>query len=188
MEEREYVGHRKATALALVAGLAEVVLQLGRVGHRKARAVEQPGAVAAPAAGGLLLAEEGIDDALEEPLEEGQRQAAACLDVGGGGKGASGQVGQRGAGGVAMQDLQEEDVERGHGIELASPKGDAEGSTGLFDPIGGQGFGDIGLELANDFGETQSHPWPPGRMTRFVSSLHSDQRPRFFPDHSGVRG
>jgi hypothetical protein len=87
-----------------------------------------------------------------------------------------------------MKDLQKENVERGHRVEGASAKGDAEDSAGLFDPVGGQGFGDIGLELANDFGETQSHPWPPGKMTRFVSSFHFDRRPRFFLDHSGVRG
>ena len=181
MEQGEHVGHRKTTALLLFAGLAEAFLQFGRIGHRKAGTVEQPSAMPKPAPGSLLLAEQTIDHALQQHLEKQQWQACAGLDVCRRGEDQVGQARQGGAGDIAMQDLQEKEVHCGYRIELATPKTNAEDTASFFDPSDRQSFANIGLELPNDFGESECHPWPPERNDKVVCSYHSDQRPRFFP-------
>jgi hypothetical protein len=134
------------------------------VGHREARAVQSPGAVATPATGFLDFGEQRVADLLEQFLEQGQGQARPGGTIGHGRERDTGQARQRGAGGIAVEDLHEEDVHGGHRIEEALAPGVAEIATDLGDGLGRERRGDIGLELGDDVGDTESHPWPPVGM------------------------
>ena len=133
MEQRQEMGHGEAAAGVLDAGLAEVLLEFGRIGHGEARAVGDEDAVAVPAA---VVVDRGFDprgDAAEQLLEQGQGQAAAGL--------ARGRVGEVEAadpdevidGGIAAEDLDEEQVDEGDRIEEAGAPGVLDLTAGVDD-------------------------------------------------------
>jgi hypothetical protein len=98
---------------------AEVGLELGRVGHRERRAVDQECAVAAPGALRVGVRREGLDLAAEHgPVgRQGQacpRQAERRVD-----ERATGQERDVGQGGVAVEDLDDEPAEDGDGGQQA---------------------------------------------------------------------
>jgi len=150
VEQREDVGDGKAAARGLVAGLSERRLEFGPIGHREAGAVEVPGPVAAPPAGGLAFRLEATGDAIEQPLEEIQRQASAGLDVAGGGEASARQMRQVGAGGVAVEHLRQKRMDGGDGIEEAVAIVVTEVVAQLLDGLRRQRPTDIGLEVRND--------------------------------------
>ena len=113
VEQRQDVSHREAAALGLVAGLAEVGLQRGSVGHGERRAVDQEGAMAAPSTHRLGGGDQCLDHFVEDGLEDGQRESGAGLAEGAGGEGAASQQGDMCQGGVAVEDLNEEPVDDG---------------------------------------------------------------------------
>jgi hypothetical protein len=179
VKQGQEVCHRKATAFLLTARLAEVVLQLGLIGHREARAVEQPGAMAAPQAGGLPHRKEVIDDAFKQVPKQGQRQARARVGVGSCRERFAGQTRQGGTSNVAVQDLQEESVNQSDRIENALAKHVSDIAASAFNELRGQGASNIRLELADNFGESKGHPWPPGNEKVLFSPFHSSVRLRF---------
>ena len=111
VEGDEQVGGREAAAFGLVAGLAELLTQFLGVRHGEAGAVEEENAVTAPARGlGLGLgAARGGDGALEA-VEEGDGEPLAGLAVGGIGEGESAEMREVADGGIAVEDLLEEEV------------------------------------------------------------------------------
>jgi hypothetical protein len=52
-------------------------------------------------------------------------------------------------------------MNQGDGIEDAPAEHVPQGVAGLLDAFSRQGPANIRLELPDDFGESESHPWPP---------------------------
>lgn len=78
VEQDQQMRHRKAAARLLHAGLAKLGLQLRRVRHGEAGAIDEKDAMAEPAA--ILRLHDrlqGLRDVLQQPLEDRQRQACA---------------------------------------------------------------------------------------------------------------
>ena len=115
----------------------------------------------APPAGLLELGEQRIADPLEQVFKKGQGQTRTGGTVGGASERHAGQTRHRRAGGVAMENLQEKDVHRGYRIEHALAPGIVEVAADLGNGLSRQSLGNIGLELADDFGDIKGHPWPP---------------------------
>ena len=68
VEQRQEMGHGEAAAGSLDAGLAEVLLEFGHIGHGEARAVGDEHAVAVPAPGVVDLGPDPVGDAAEQFL------------------------------------------------------------------------------------------------------------------------
>ena len=129
----------KPQPLRLVAGLAEVALQLGVVGHREAGAVDEPDPMArASAIRRRWRLADGGGDLLEEPVVDGQGEPLAGLAVGAVGEGPAAEVDDVLAGGVAVEDLEQEQVDGGDGVEDAVPPAMADLAAGLLDGFLGQ--------------------------------------------------
>ena len=164
MEQRQDVRHRKTATLGLSRRLTEMGLQVGCVGHGEAGAVHAPGAVSAPAARLLDDGDEGITNALQQLFEKDQRQAAARQTISRRRERHPGQARQGGAGRVAVEDLQQKNVDRSDRIEQAFPSVMTQVDADPTNRIRGQRLGHIGLELGDDLGDIEGHPWPPVGM------------------------
>jgi hypothetical protein len=119
VEEGQEPGHREAAAGLGPARGAEAGPQLGRVGHRERRAVDEERAVAAPDALRAGVRGEGLHLAAEHGLVDGQGQAGPSLAERGVGERAAGQERDVGQGGVAVQHLDDEPAEDGDGRQQA---------------------------------------------------------------------
>jgi hypothetical protein len=141
VEQRQDLGDGEAAAGGLAAGLTEVPLQFGRVGHGERRAVDEEGPMPAPAALDLGPGDEGADDASEHGAEDGQRQPGAGLAVGRLGEGAAGLERDVRQGRIAVEDLEDEPEEDGEwgqeGIATpAVPESRAEVADGRLVEVG----------------------------------------------------
>jgi hypothetical protein len=74
VEQCQHAGDGKATPCGLVGGRTEGPLQVRRVGHAGAGAVDEPGAVTVPQSDRISQAPAGLDQAPQECLEDGQGQ------------------------------------------------------------------------------------------------------------------
>ncbi|MCG3132671.1 MAG: hypothetical protein FLDDKLPJ_03537 [Phycisphaerae bacterium] len=128
VEQREQVGDGKSAAGLLPAGLSEVRLMLGSVGHGESRAVEQREAMAVPQCwhvSGTVPRRrhsdflEALRHRVHPPPDQLQREALPRLTIGRSGESLARKVRQVGHGGVAMNHLQEKQVQRGVRIEGA---------------------------------------------------------------------
>jgi hypothetical protein len=163
VEEGHQVGRREAAAGRLAAGLAEMPLQLRRIRHREPRAVEEEQAVAFPAAAGgpRQVGTDRVGDPALQGGEERQREPGPGLAVGRGVDRGAAEVAEVGAGGVAVQDLPQEEAGGDDRAELALAPPVAGLLAGLVD----EGVGDVGGEVILDVADClldSSHPWPPG--------------------------
>src|SRR5947209_3883911 len=100
----------KTTAFGLPRRLAKLLAEFLGVGHGEAGAVEDKDAVAEPTAGAVDGTAAGAEDSLLQTGEEGDGEAGAGLTVGGVGKVEAGEVAEVADGGVAVQNLLEEEV------------------------------------------------------------------------------
>ena len=110
MEQPQEVRHGKAAPRPLLRRLAERLLQGRGIGHGAARAIDEKGAMAMPppfVQGGAL---HRAAEALQEEVKEAQREFGAGLTVGRRTEPQARQMGQMAAGGVAMQNLQQEEL------------------------------------------------------------------------------
>ena len=76
-----------------------------------------------------------LDEALEQSLEDGQRQACSSLTVGRRGESATGQEAEVINGGVAVEDLDEEPVDQGRRGQMTDPPTMTDPTAGLFDGV-----------------------------------------------------
>jgi len=168
VEQRQQVGRGEAAAGRLGAGLAELLLEFGCVRHGEAGAVEQPDAMAAPAAAGVAagVGQAAPGDGAAEAVEEGYRQAAAGLAVGRVGKVQPSEVPQPGGGDVALQDLAEEEVGGDDGGEGALAEGEAEFVAVLADERFGDMLREVALDAAQGLGDSK-HGGLRHRMLRY---------------------
>src|SRR4029077_10754616 len=112
----------------------------------------------------------------EQALEELQGQAPPRLAVGFAREVAAHQVRHVVAGRVAVQDLQQEGVDRYHRRQNAVAPGVAEFATGALDHGRLQVQRDIGLDSCEGAEDTGDHPWSPGRLCVTCKTL-SSRRP-----------
>jgi hypothetical protein len=126
-------------------GLAVLLLEFGCVGHGETGSVDQEGAVSVPAAFVRRGDRQAGGDVSEQVLVEGQGQAAAGLAVGDTGAVELGQSRDVVAGGVAVEDLQGEELDGGGGVEEAVPPAVAQVGAELVDGLGTEPPGDRGL-------------------------------------------
>jgi len=111
VEQSQDAGNRDPASRGLIGRLPERGLQHGSVGHRDAGAVDEERPQPPPPP--ILAIDERADrvsDSGEEVLKYGQRQSGTGLAVRGGGERPPGQMREVGAGGVAVEDLEHEQV------------------------------------------------------------------------------
>ena len=161
MKQSQHMGYGKTTTWLLAAGLAEVLLEFGFVGHGETGPVESPDAMAKPQACGLFVIVKTMADAIEEILEEGQWQAAASFAIGRRRKVLAGQMGECCTRDVAVKDLSEESIDGVDRIENAFAMNVIEVLANRPDYLWRKGFADILLETSDDFCDADGHPWPP---------------------------
>jgi hypothetical protein len=166
VEQGQEVHDREAAPGLLHPRLAELLLQFRRVGHGDARPIDQEGAMAVPAAVVGQRTAEPVGDSLEQALEDGQREPGAGLAVRFAGAADIAEPGHVGARRVAVEDLEDEQVQRGHRVEDSFAPGVADRRTGLANRCGRQPVGDVRLDSANRRVETTGHPWPPVGVMR----------------------
>ena len=157
VEERQPLGHGEPAALLLAPGLAEVTLQLGPVGHREARAVDDPDPVAEPSRAARGGGPEGPGGGLQESVEDGQGEPLAGLAVAAVGEGPAAEVGHMAAGGVAVEDLEQEEVDGGGGVEDACPPAVVDLAARLLDRLPGQAGGEVLAQASEDGDDTRRH-------------------------------
>ena len=121
IEQSEPLRHGEATALALATGLAEVALQFGYVGHGEARAIDQPDPMTEPTRSVGGSGSERGGGLLEEPLEDGQRETLAGLAVGTDAERPTAEMDHMLTGRIPVEDLKQEEVDRGGGVEESVP-------------------------------------------------------------------
>ena len=172
VEERQPLGHGEAAALLLATGLAEVTLQLGHVGHREARPVNDPDPVPEPSRTGRVGGSEGGGGRLQERVVDGQWEPFASLTVGAVGEGPDAEMDDMANGGVAVEDLEQEEIDGGRGVEDASPPRVAGLTAGRFDGFSGQAGGDVLAQSVEDGDDTRRH----GR-TPFGNGVGRNQPP-----------
>ena len=150
IEQDDPFRHREPAPTPLSGGLAEVGLERRDVGHREARPVLDPDAMAEPP--GIVVGRRAgrLGDPFEDRSEDDQGESFPRLAVGGGGEYVAGEVDDMAASGVAVEDLEEEQSDRGDGVEEAFAPGISGVATGVSDGVGGEPLGDISAEFGED--------------------------------------
>src|SRR6516165_2332799 len=178
MKQRQEVRHGETTPGELLAGLAKMLLQGGGIGHGKTRAIGPKGAMAQPAPliKGFVL--QTLAHGAEELLEHRERELHARLTIGGSRHVELGEMPQVRARGIAMQNLDKKQLDRGHGIECALPPSIGDATTGGQDGLGLQLAGPVLLKLFDDLGECRRHGGSPLCVDKRLTPHTGDQEGR----------
>ena len=120
IEQHQQMGRGETATGRLATGLSELLLKFGRIGHGEAGAVQQPDAVAMPAAVASVVVQTAVGDGAAETVKEGQGEAAAGLAVGRVGEVQTAEVAELSGGDIAVEDLLEEEVGGDHGVRVRS--------------------------------------------------------------------
>ena len=138
----------------LAAGLTELRLQLGGVRHREARPIEEPDPVPVPGRLGRRRRPDRLGDSLGQAAEHPQGEPLPSGTIGGVGEVPLAEVDDVRTGGVAVKDLEDEQVDGGHGVEHSLPPGVFFLLACLLDGVGGDFVGEVLLETAQDGDDT----------------------------------
>lgn len=144
------MGHRETAARSLAAGWAEVGLEFRPIGHRETGAVDQERAMAPPQALVVRRPLERAAGPAEQGLEDLEGESFAGLAVGRVGEGLASEVGDVLTGEVAAEDLEQEEVDGDHGIELAFAVAVSGLLTGHLDGLGPEELGHVLSELLEE--------------------------------------
>src|SRR5271168_3271119 len=153
------MAHRKPATGTLIRGRSEVVLEFGNIGHGEARAVDHPHAMTQPI--GTLLghrAEPG-GHLFDQDLQDDQGQSHASLAVGRGAEGPPSEVNDMLTGGIAVEDLEQEERGGGDRIELAIAPGIAGLATGLTNGFRAENHADVLTQPSKDGANESVHGW-----------------------------
>jgi hypothetical protein len=90
-------------------------------------------------------------------VEDGQREPLAGLAVGTVGEGPAAEVDDMATGGVAVEDLEQEEVDGGDRVEEATAPGVALLAAGVLDGLGGQVGGLVLSEALQDGQDARRH-------------------------------
>ena len=132
----------------LVGRLSEGPLQGRAIGHAHSGPIDEPGPMTMPQPDGVVQGFARVDETLEKRLEDGQGEPGSGLAVGRGGELEAAQAWQMGAGGIVVEDLEDEQMDGRHRVEDAVTPTATHGMTeGLqvewFEPVG-----QIGADLS----------------------------------------
>src|SRR5262245_29306538 len=135
-----------------------MALQFRLVGHREAGAVDDPDSVPEPecALGGGSHRGGG---SFYKPVVHGQGDPLACQAEGAGGKGPATEVNDMLASGVAVEDLQQEEVDGRCRVEDPLSPAMLGLAAGLFDGLAGQSGGDVLAQPIKDGDDARRHEW-----------------------------
>src|SRR5687768_15558040 len=122
-------------------------LQRRGVGHAEAGAIDVKGPVAVPAPGGVEGRTQGGADAAQEGLEDMQRQAGAGVAVGGVAEDLVRELPESSHGDIALEDLEQEEMDGGNRVEHALPEVVTHLATDLEDGLRLEKLGELGLDL-----------------------------------------
>src|SRR6266704_2684027 len=106
---------------------------------------------------------------VQQVLQEAQRQPLAGVAVGLTAASDGAQTRHLGTRGVAVENLQDEQMHRRHRVENAVTPYMAHGRADAVNQFGAQKLGDIALDLLHGSEDTTGHPWPPVGMRKFVT-------------------
>src|SRR5262247_2496924 len=178
MKQRPQVRNREATPGELFAGLAKMLLQGGRVGQGKTRTIDPKGPMAQPASLIERVVLQSVAHRAEQLLEYRERELHTRLTIGGSRHVELGEMPQVRACGIAMQNLDKKQLDRGHGIErtLPPPLGDA--TTGGHDGIRLQLACPVLLKLFDYLGECRRHGGSPLCVDKRLTPHTGDQEGR----------
>ena len=153
------MSHREPAAGPLVARLAELLPQLGGVGHRAARAVHDEDAMAQPAA--IVVAarpadarQHSLGQAAEQSLEDPQREPLARLAEGRAGERLAAAAGHVVGRGILIEDPKHEQMDRVGGVEEPILPGVVLLATGVVDGLLAEERGDILPDALQDATES----------------------------------
>ena len=155
------MGHGKAAAGLLNAGVAEDALQGGRIGHAETGAVDVKSAVAAPTA---VIAESGLQrpaHTFEQTAEYGQRETHARFAIGRIAKYPIGKVFETCDSAVAVEDLQDKKVNRGDGVKEALAKTVANLTTNALNLFAVEDLGQLAVNAPQGGLDVSKHSSPP---------------------------
>ncbi len=152
-----HVGHRKPTAGLLASRLAKMVLKLRGIRHGETRAVGKKGAGPQPTSLRERLLLHVVTHRPEQPLEDFKRESRTGLTRGRGGNRELSEVPQVRTSGIAVDDLDEKQRCRGHGIETSLSPLIADIMADGQDRVGLELGGPILLELFHHLGEGRWH-------------------------------
>ena len=186
MEQGQHVGYWKAAPFCLCGRLAEMSSQTRPVRHGKVGTVQRPGAMSAPTARRLDLGKQSVANVRQQLFEQCQGQPLAGRTISRGAERNTGQTRQRRARCIAMKDLQQKYM---HSIRGAENPVTADVSQEIADPENHwrrDCLRHIDLELTQNFGDSEGHPWPP--VGKGCRHSHSDRRSLFFRDHLQRKG
>jgi hypothetical protein len=157
IEQDQQMGHGEATPRRLRPRLAKGFLQLGGVRHGEAGAVQQIGAVAVPAGGrtGVVGSAAVAGNGLSQSAEEGQGESGAGLAVSGVGEVQAAEMAEVADGGVAVQDLADEEIGGDGGAKGSSAEGVLQLAANAVNDGCGEGLGEIGLDAGEGLGDTE---------------------------------
>jgi hypothetical protein len=175
MEQRQKMGHGEAAARLLRARLAKVLLKFRCVGHGEARAVGDEHAMPMPGPGIVDLGSEPCSHAAEQLLEQPHGQAAPTLAIGRVREGKAADSNQMIDGGIAMEDLGEEQVDERDGVEQTVAPGVIDLAAGVEDLRSIELLGGGLLESAKDANDPMMHDGLPGKVD-FVYHLYDRER------------
>ena len=119
LQQHPQGGDGKPPPGLLPSRLANMLWQLGGIGHRPTRAGSPTGALAHPAALIKRLVVHGVPHCPKKPREDLQREACAGLAIGRRSDVERGEVPPMRAGGLARSDLDKKQREGGHGIKTS---------------------------------------------------------------------
>jgi hypothetical protein len=122
VKESQQMRNGKAATRPLVSGLAEFPLEFGSIGHAETRAVDMEGAMSVPAAVAVHRGAKGSSDTLQQCLQNLQRESASGPAIGRLAENPVGEVLEPGDGEVAVEDLDNKEVNRGDRIQDAPTK------------------------------------------------------------------
>ena len=149
VEQGQYPGNRETAPGGLIGRLSESLLQGRAIGHAHSSPVDEPGPMAMPEADRVVQGLARVDEALEQHLEDGHGEPGAGLAVGRGGELEAAQAWQMAAGGVVVEDLQDEQMDGRHRVE--DPVTPA-ASHGLTEGLQSDGFEPVG-QLVTDLSQ-----------------------------------
>jgi hypothetical protein len=158
VKECEQVGHGKAATRPLVSRLAEFALQFGSIGHAEAGAVNVESSMASPAAMVVHRRAEGRPNALQQCLQDFQRETAASPAIGGLTENAVGEVFEPGDGEVAVEDLDDKEVNGRDRIQDAPAKVVAGFAANGGDLRRVENLGDLSLDTPQGSVNVLKHP------------------------------
>jgi hypothetical protein len=158
VDQDQQVHDREAAAGLRPAGLAEGLLQRGRVGHGDPGAVAQEHAVAEPQRCLPRHIATAGDQRAGEVDEQVHRQAGSGVAEGGDAEAHPGEVAERAAGAVAVEDLQEHEADGRHRVERALTPAVPDGDGGVADQCRIETSARVALEPGDGGGDTGGHP------------------------------